>query len=344
MIITNVRACQPIAASSPPDWRTSMGQILVAVDADQGLTGFGVGGGGAAGVHVVRTVLRDLLVGQPLEPVEQRWQEMYDATLPFGRKGLAIMALSGVDLALWDLRGKSAGKPVTELLGGSVGKPMPTYVTVWDTIPAALIGRHRAFKIHVGKAAETSAEKIERTVADARQLVGPGVQLMLDAWMRWTVPFTLAVARRIDQYDVAWIEEPLSPDDLDGYAELARDCPIPIAGGEHEFTASVFGEIIRRRLHHILQPDVCWCGGMTELVKIYRLAQAAGLRVCPHRGAEPWGLHAIAALDPEPLAESGRPWLTWVEGQPAIGDGVVHLTDRPGFGVWFAPETLALLH
>jgi L-alanine-DL-glutamate epimerase-like enolase superfamily enzyme len=342
--ITNIRACQPIATNSPPDWRTSMGQILVAVDTDQGLTGFGVGGGGAAGVHVVRTVLRDQLVGRPLDPIEVRWQEMYDATLAFGRKGLAIMALSGVDLALWDLRGKGAGQTVAALLGGSVAKPIPTYVTVWDTIPATLVGRHRAFKIHVGNSTETTIEQIERTVADARQVVGPGVQLMLDAWMKWTVPFTLAVARGIEQYDVAWIEEPLSPDDLDGYAELARACPIPIAGGEHEFTAAGFGDIIRRRLHQVLQPDACWCGGMTELVKIYRLARAHGLRVCPHRGAEPWGLHAIAALDPEPLAESGRPWMTWVEGQPEIHDGIVQVPDRPGFGVSFDPETLALLH
>ncbi len=337
--ITNLRASQPIAASSPPDWRTSMGQILVAVDTDAGCVGYGVGGGGAAGVHVVQTVLRELLVGRPLEPVEERWQEMYDATLAFGRKGLAIMAISGVDLALWDLRGKLASKPVAALLGGSVGKPIPTYVTVWGTIPPDLEGQHRAFKIHVGNAATTSPDTIEKTVADARQRVGPDVQLMLDAWMKWTVPFTLDVARRIEKHNVAWIEEPLSPDDLDGYAALVRDCPIAIAGGEHEFTAAGFDALIRRRLHHVLQPDACWCGGLTELVKIYRAAHEHGLRVCPHRGAEPWGLHAIAALDPQPLAESGRPWMTWVEGQPEPRDGAVQLADRPGFGVWFADET-----
>jgi L-rhamnonate dehydratase len=142
---------------------------------------------------------------------------------------------------------------------------------------------------------------------------------------------------------MAWIEEPLSPDDLAGYAELARECPIPIAGGEHEFTAAAFRELIQRRLHHVLQPDVCWCGGMTELVKIYQMALAHGLRVCPHRGAEPWGLHAIAALDPNPLAESGRPWMTWVQGQPALRDGFIEWPLGPGFGVSFSAETLAML-
>ena len=134
-------------------------------------------------------------------------------------------------------------------------------------------------------------------------------------------------------YKIAWIEEPLPADDLAGYAELTCRCPIPIAGGEHEFTARGFAEIIDRRLHHILQPDVCWCGGLTELIKIYRMADESGLRVCPHRGAELWALHALAALDRQPLAESGRPWLTWVGGQPAIEDGLIRLTPTPGFGV-----------
>lgn len=341
MIITNLRACQPIAPTSPPDWRTSLGQILVAVDTDAGRVGYGGGGGGAAGIHVVRTVLRELLVGRPVEPVEARWQEMYDATLPFGRKGIAVMALSGVDLALWDLRGKAAGKQVAALLGDKVRTEIPTYATVWDAIPAELIGKHHAFKIHVGKAEDLSVDALEATVAAARLQVGPDVPLMLDAWMKWTVPFTVEVARRLEEYHLTWIEEPLSPDDLDGYAQLVRRCPIPMAGGEHEFTAAAFGDLIRRRLHHVVQPDVCWCGGMTELVKIYHLAKEHGVRVCPHRGAEPWGLHAIAALDPEPLAEMGRPWLTWVRGQPAIYDGLARLTAAPGFGVHFEQATLA---
>jgi L-alanine-DL-glutamate epimerase-like enolase superfamily enzyme len=330
MKITDIRANQPVGPGSPPDWRTSMGQILVTVETDTGFTGHGVGGGGAAGIHVIHTVLRDLLVGRDAQLVEQLWKEMYDATLPFGRKGLAVMALSGVDLALWDLRGKAAGKSVAELLGGVRNQTIPSYVTVWDDIPDHLIGRHAAFKIHVGKADSVSAESIETLVVKARAKVGPDVMLMLDAWMKWTVPLTLDVARRIERYDIGWIEEPLSPDDLAGYERLVRDCPVPIAGGEHEFTAAAFCDLIERRLHHVFQPDVCWCGGMTELVQIYRLAQEAGLRVCPHRGAEPWGLHAIAALDRQPLAESGRPWLTWMK---PTGNDILR---QPGFGV--APE------
>ncbi len=341
MKITNIRAVQPVADDSPPDWRTSIGQILVAVDTDTGLTGYGVGGGGLAGMHVVRTVLRDLLLGRDPEPIEDLWQEMYDLTLPFGRKGIAIMALSGVDLALWDLRGKAAGQPIAELLGGKVGEPIPTYVTVWDQVTPQLAESHRAFKLHVeNQPAEKRVDAVANSVRRAREQVGPECGLMIDAWMRWDIETTLHVAQAIAGYEVDWIEEPLPADDLAGYAELVERSPVPIAGGEHEFTAAAFEELIERRLHQVLQPDVCWCGGLTELVKIYEMAQSAGLRVCPHRGSELWALHAVAALDREPLAESGRPWMSWVGGQPPIVDGFITLADASGFGVKIDEDNL----
>ena len=142
---------------------------------------------------------------------------------------------------------------------------------------------------------------------------------------------------------LSWIEEPLPADDFEGYATLCERSPVPIAGGEHEFTAAGFRELIDQRLHQVLQPDVCWCGGMTELIKIYEMANQAGLRVCPHRGSEVWGLHAMAALDPNPLAESGRPWMTWVTGQPPIIDGHIQLSDAPGFGVNIDEQNLQIV-
>ena len=331
MKIIDVRACQP-PCDSPPDWRTSLGQILVAVDTDAGLTGYGVGGGGLSAIHIIRMVLRDILIGRDTEPIELLWQMMYWATLPFGRKGVAIMALSGVDLALWDLRGKAVNQSVAQLLGGPIHQSMPTYATVWGEIPPSLPGQHTVFKLHVGADTSNLQELVER-IARGRALVGPGVRLMVDAWMTWDVPFALRFAEGVAHLNVDWIEEPLPPDDWAGYAELVRQCPIPIAGGEHEFTAAAFTEIIERKLHHIVQPDVCWCGGMTELVKIYQVAKQHGVRVCPHRGGEIWGLHALAALDPEPLAESGRPWMTWVGRQPPIVGGLVAAPTGPGFGV-----------
>lgn len=344
MKITDVRACQPATPGSPSDWRTSSGQILVAVETDCGLIGYGVGGGGAAGIHVVRTVLRDLLLGRDPEAVESLWEEMFRATLPFGRKGLAIMALSGADLALWDLRGKAAGEPIARLLGGDVGEAIPTYATVWGPIEDALAEGHRAIKLHLGKYdPSTDTEILLDHVALVRKQIGPERDLMVDAFMNWDVPTARRIADQLVEFDVAWLEEPLLPDNLAGYAELAGSSPIPIAGGEHEFTAAAFSQLIEGRLHQILQPDVCWCGGLTELVKIYRMAEAAGLRVCPHRGSEIWSLHAIAALDPKPLAESGRPWMTWVAGQPKIQAGLIRIPDAPGFGVRIDETRLELI-
>lgn len=333
MKITSVTASQPSTPGSPPDWRTSLGQILVTVKTDDGLTGLGVGGGGAAGIHVVETVLRDTLLSEDAEDVEGLWERMYRSTLPFGRKGLAIMALSGVDLALWDLRGKREGKPVAEVLGGTVGEPIPTYLTVFDEFEEAVRRGHKAIKLHLAHFDPREGDgRIVDHIRIIREAVGPEIQVMVDVFMKWDVKTTLHLAEQFAEYDIRWIEEPLPPDNLDGYEELSKFSPVPIAGGEHEYTAVGFKELIDRRLHQVLQPDICWCGGMTEVVKIFQMANEAGLQVCPHRGAEIWGLHAIAALATAPLAESGRTWMTWVHGQPEIQEGFIQLGAGFGFG------------
>ena len=345
MKIIDVRAVQPVAPNSPPDWRTSLGQFLVVIDTDDGLTGYGVGGGGLASVHIVRTELRKLLLGRDAESIDDLWRAMYEATLPYGRMGVAIMAISAVDLALWDLRGKRAGKLVVELLGGKPDRSLPTYVTVGllgDDLPSALAKGHRAFKLFVGGDAspQRAANAIER-IREARNMVGDETPLMIDAWMKWDLETTLAVAEKAAEYGVGWLEDPLPPGDLAGYEALREKSPVPIAGGEHDFTAGTFAELIERRIFSVLQPDVCWAGGLTTLIEIYKLAARAGVRVCPHRGSEIWSLHAIAALDPEPLAESGRPWMDWVGGQPPIVDGRIRLpSSGAGLGVEIDEEGL----
>jgi L-rhamnonate dehydratase len=184
MKITNIRTVQPVAGNSPNDWRTTIGQILVAIDTDCGLTGYGVGGGGIAGMHIVRTVLRDLLLDRDPEPIEQIWDLMYRSTLAFGRKGIAIMAISGVDLALWDLRGKAARQPVAEILGGTTGVSMPTYSTVWDDITPEQARMHSAFKLHVENRTDGDpVSAVVSAVENARSVLGASKPLMLDAWM-----------------------------------------------------------------------------------------------------------------------------------------------------------------
>ena len=336
MKITDVRATQPDVPGMPAGWRSWMGQIAVAVGSDDGLTGYGIGGGGAAGVHVIEAALRPLLLGADATDVEGLWEAMYRATLPYGRKGLAIMAISGVDLALWDLRGKGADKPVAALLADAPQADVPAYRTGGaDRVAEAVADGFRAVKIGgIGRFDPADdADAIVALLRGVRAQVGAHVALMADAGMSWgDREAVLALCERLVELDLGWMEEPLPADDLDGYAWLTARSPVPIAGGEHEFTARSFAEMMARGCHAVYQPDVCWCGGMTQLVEIYRLARAHGVRVCPHRGSETWGLHAILALDPQPLAESGRPWMEWVGGREILR-GRARWTGGAGFGV-----------
>ena len=343
MQITEVRAVQPATPNAPRDWRTQLGQILVRVETDGSLHGYGVGGGGAAGIHVIETVLRDLLIGRDAREVEQLHTEMCRHTCFYGRSGLVVMALSGVDLALWDLRGKAAGKPVARLLDPNVemSRPVPTYLTVFDEheTEAALSAGHHAVKLHVERfGTPPRVAALADLVKRARDKLGDRGELMIDAFAKWDVASTLQVAAAIQRERVAWLEEPLPPDDFAGYRQLVLQSPIVIAGGEHEYLASGFQHLVDSRLHAVLQPDVNWCGGLTTLIEGYRMAQEANLRVCPHRGCEPFALHAIAALDQQPLAESGRRWFNCLDGAPRIENGHVFVPDRPGFGVDVDPH------
>ena len=334
MEIVNVRAVQPNTPGSPQDWRTQLGQILVRIDTDDGLSGYGVGGGGLAGVHVVETVLRTFLVGKKANDVEGLWDGLFRHTLAYGQKGLVIMAISGVDLALWDLRGKRENKPIVALLGGKGSTTVPMYKTGWspEEVAEGKLEGYKALKLHM---ARMPVRQAVEQVAQVRKILGEDIALMGDAFMGLELASALELSKQVAEYNLVWLEEPIRCDDLAGYARLRDESPVPIAGGEHEYTSVAFDYLMRERLHSVFQPDVCWCGGLTELIRIYEMGKKYGLRVCPHRGSEVWSLHAIAALDPEPMAESGRPWMGFVQGQPEVVDATVTVGDTPGFGVAF---------
>jgi L-rhamnonate dehydratase len=344
MIITAMTPFMPAAARGPSDWRGWMGQICVRLETDTGLIGYGMGGGGEAGLHVIDTVLRQRLIGADADPVEDLWEQMYAATLPFGRKGLAIMAQSAVDLALWDLRAKSQATTVAALLGDEPRQRLPMYRTIskdadatrWlGRIEEAVVAGYGAVKIGgLGQLHPShEADAIVAMLTSARRLIGPDIRLMADVGMRWhDVDAVISLCQRLAEIDLDWLEEPLPADDLDGYARLASVSAVPIAGGEHEFTARGFAELMARGAHHIYQPDVCWCGGLTQLLEIYRLAQVNHVRVCPHRGSEAWSLPALQTVDPQPLAESGRPWMAWIGGGRSTS-AQVEATATLGFGV-----------
>ena len=282
------------------------GAVMVEIKTDQGITGYGLGGGGGAASYVIEHHLADLLVGANPLHVEALWDQMYSSTLLYGRRGLVIMAISGMDHALWDIAGKHAGKPVHDLLGGPIKDKVPSYYT--GPVERGLELGVRAFKLGVREGVREGREgmkKLEERLRRARQAIGPDAELMIDCITTWDVPHTLEMAERLRDVRLAFIEEPLSPDDIEGYETLCRQVSgTRIASGEHEYTRFGFQILLRHNAVHILQPDLTWCGGLTEIRRVAAMAAAKSLPVIPHRGGSVYGLALILTAPNCTLAES----------------------------------------
>lgn len=337
--ITDVWAVIPKGTNEPQDWRTAMAQILVVVESDDGRRGFGIGGGGVAGIHVIDTVLREVVVGQDPRDVTAIWDRMYHATHHFGRKGLPVMALSGIDLAIWDLLGKQENQPVYQLLGGLRHERVPAYASLGPTVGTAMQEGFKHVKLHL-PAVKHDIQEIVDLVRTGREQVGADTPLYLDAGAKWSRETSAQIAAAVETYEIGWLEEPLLADDYTGHRLLGEGTRIPIAGGEHEYTRWGYELLVETKALTVWQPDACWVGGMTTMREVFALGQANGIWVVPHRGSEVWGLHAILALADRPLAEGGRPWVTWVNGAPPIVDGMVTAPTAPGFGVTFDESLL----
>lgn len=316
------------------------GSILVEIKTTGGLTGYGLGGGGSAAVHVIETHLKDLLLKADPSNIELLWEQMYQSSLFYGRKGLAIHAISGIDLALWDLAGKAANQPVYKLLGGATKDKVAVYLTS-KNVEMGVSQGIRAFKLPIDSAPHEGGAGMKRAVDEieaARKIIGPDSQLMIDVLCRWDVDYTLEMAERLAPSKLYFIEEPLNPDDMAGYAQLcARVRSTKIAHGEHEYTRYGFENVIARKAAHLLQPDITWSGGLTELRKIAALASAHQLPLVPHRGGSLYGLHFVLATAHCNLAESfgvgekGNDIMAAMS--PRFANGYLYPSDKPGFGV-----------
>ena len=339
MKITDVRAIYPNWKQLPQGvWQSAFWQIVVCVESDTGLRGYGYGGG-EPGAMVVNRHFKHVINGRKIDTVEHirdLWEAMYQASLPYGRKGIPVMALSGVDLALWDLLAKAMAVPVYELVGGLKRESVEAYATSSALERCRDLG-YRSIKPVLGRRADP--EKTERLIAKARQLFGPDAKVMADSYMAWDRQRTLEMAQRLGPYGVYWFEDVLTPDLLDGQAELrSKIKPIKLAGGEHEFTQFGFEAIAKAGALDIWQPDIAWCGGMTAALQILKLADRVGASVVMHRGGEIWGLHFIVATHCEPFAETHpHRWepgaeVLWLD-EPQANAGMISPPDRPGFGV-----------
>jgi D-galactarolactone cycloisomerase len=336
---------------------------ICVVSTDAGVEGLGEAFYFGGPASVVATLIRDglgpLLVGYDPMDTSVIWDRLYNWTRDQGQKGLTISALSAIDIALWDIKGKALGVPVFTLLGGAYRKRARAYATgLYEpqgvpSITAALVSEALGYrdagfcgmKLKVGYDLRTDISYVRAI----REAIGPDRLLMVDANHAYNASEAIRLARAMEPYDVYWFEEPVPPEDLDGYLEIKRHAPMLIAGGECEYTRYGFRELINRRCVDILQPDLCAMGGFSEMLKVIAMASAANLSVIPHVWGTNVGLAAalqlFAALPhfperrfpAEPLFEYDRSPHPFRDGvtheQFAMQDGYLRIPERPGLGV-----------
>ncbi len=348
-LVANPMSGYPQYQAKRSSWYGPMTAAVVRIDTDEGVYGLGTVGGakGKLVPTIVEEQFRSLLVGKCPFDIELIWEQLFRASLFYGRKGAVIETISGIDIALWDLVGKAVGQPVYNLIGGRTKEKLPVYVT------GNLTERHlqegfRHVKLAVPHGPVDGREGMReniRLVERTRELVGPDGDIMLDCYMALDVPYAIELARAARQFGVLWLEEPVPPDHPDAYRRIKDAVPdILIAGGEHEFTRFGFRELIEKKAVDILQPDIYRAGGVSELRKIAAMASAYNLPVIPHGVGAPT-YHFVMATPNSPRAEfvdifaqGGKPIL---RGDPQPKDGHVELSDVPGFGYELEEEMLS---
>lgn len=300
-----------------------------------------VGRNGAAIDAILAREMPELLQGHDARRIEWLWQHMWWGLHYGGRGGPTVLAISAVDMALWDLKARKAGQPLWALLGGHDPKvscyaggidlelPLPDLLRQTD---GNLERGFRAIKMKVGR--PDLAQDVERVAAMRRHL-GDGFPLMADANMRWTVDEAVRAARRFQPYDLTWLEEPIVPDDMAGHARLVRDGGLPIATGENLRTLWDFRHLIADGGVTWPEPDVTNCGGVTSFIKIARLAEAFGLPVTSH-GAHDVTVHLLAACPNGRFLEAHGFGLDAYIAEPLrIEQGMAIAPERPGHGITF---------
>jgi len=253
-------------------------------------------------------LLKPTVIGEDPMKIQRIWNRMYWRCFNQGRKGAAIIAMSQIDIGLWDIIGKKLKTPVYRLLGGFRDR-VPGYGSggVLSLSKEQLVKEQmswveegfKAVKMKVGR--RDSREDIERVKA-VREAIGNDIDLMVDANNGWSVNTAIRMAKRLERFDVRWLEEPVVAEDYDGYARVAAATEIPIAGGESEFTKFGFKELFLRRCIDICQADIGKVGGITEYIKVAAMAEAFNISMCPH-GLGLVSAHCVAATPNGMLVE-----------------------------------------
>ena len=349
----------------------SQDDLVVRIHTDEGITGIGEVDSSpelvqalvqAPSSHAVAVSLRDVLIGEDPLDVERLWHKMYRGLIYFGRRGIAIHAISGLDIALWDIKGKALGKPVCELLGTPQRDRVRAYASmlmpdttdeVTEAITALKEQNFTAVKLGWGPLGKDSKQDVALAAA-AKEAAGDGVEIMIDSGLGYVADAKRAieVAREYEQIGIYWLEEPFEPDEYEAYAELADTVDMRVTAGEQDATWWGFRELIDRAHVDLVQPDVTRCGGITETLRIAELAHSQGKETVPHawksgiikaaslhcNAVMPDGIWQEYCVADTPIAKT----LT-VQRLPIEADGCVAVPTAPGLGVDLDEDVLESL-
>jgi L-rhamnonate dehydratase len=348
-LIANPMSGYPEYKASRESWGIGvLGSIVVEVETKGGIVGVATGFGGPPAAWLIINHFRRFVVGEDARNLNRIWDQMFRASMPYGRKGLPIATISVVDLALWGLVGKVRGEPVHSLIGGKAREEIAFYCTGPEPGAAKAMGfwgakvplPHGHFDGRAGIDANLAYLKVQRDI------VGPDFPLMVDCYMSLTPAYAIELAEAAKPLGIHWWEEVLHPDDVEGFRQIKQAHPtLKWTTGEHEYTRYGFRRLIEERTIDILQPDVMWVGGLTELLRIAAHASAYDIPVIPH-GSGPYAYHFIASQTHAPLCEyvaasadgkSIRPIFgALFSGEDIPVNGRLKVSDRPGFGMEIA--------
>lgn len=338
------------------------GWTVVEVETDDGIIGIGnVALAPRIAKQIIDQYLTPLVLNQDPFDYEYLWQRMYRSTLAWGRKGVAMAAISAIDIALWDIMGKATGRPVFKLLGGRTKEKIPCYASKLYRTDLDDMQREAqtymdqgfsAVKMRFGygpKDGPVGVRKNLESVEAVREVIGYDTDLMLECYMGWNLEYAKRILPKLERFEPRWLEEPVIADDIDGYAELNQLTSIPISGGEHEFTSHGFRQLLDKRAVSVIQYDTNRVGGITAAHKINALAEVYSVPVIPHAG-QMHNYHLTMSTLASPMAEYfpvhdveiGNELFYYIfEGDPTPVNGFIDLDEHlPGLGLTISDKHL----
>ena len=337
--------------------------LVVEVECDNGLVGIGNAAlAPTIAQKIVQQYLAPLVIGSDPWDYELLWQRMYRSTMAWGRKGIAMAAISAVDIAMWDILGKATGQPVFKLLGGRLKNRIPVYASKLYSQPLEKLAAEaegylqqgfQAMKMRFGWGPADGSQGMQRNVElvkTVRETVGYDIGIMAEAYMGWTFEYARRMLPLLAPYNLQWLEEPVIPDHINNYADLRKIGGVPIAGGEHEFTLHGFQQLLEAGAVDVIQYDTNRVGGITAARKINALATAYGIPVVPHAG-QMHNYHLVMSELNCPMAEyfpvhgveiGNELFYYLFDGDPEPQDGFLDLADNiPGLGVTVSSKQIA---